>query len=119
MSLSANFVADWLFDYLRMVINIDEVNLHTVAQFQSFLDATQVITFTVVPVQGGQQRYAHNQRGRPTVPFASNHTSADIEFLLEMDRADEFVLPPLQIAGGNKKPATLGSVRVLGVSDGV
>ena len=41
---------------------------------------------------------AHNKRGSPTVPFARKQTGADIELLVEMDRADEDVLPPLQIA---------------------
>jgi hypothetical protein len=62
MSLSANFVADSLFNYLRMVINMGEVNLHTVAQLQAFLDATQEIKLTVAPAEGGQQRCAQQAR---------------------------------------------------------
>jgi polysaccharide deacetylase 2 family uncharacterized protein YibQ len=56
------FVADWLFDYLRMLINIDEAKLRTVAQLQAFLDATQAITLTVAPAEGGQQRCAQQAR---------------------------------------------------------
>jgi hypothetical protein len=50
---------NWCLDHLRMVINMDEAKLRTVAQLQEFLDATQEVTFTGAPGEGDQQRYEH------------------------------------------------------------
>lgn len=88
-----------------MVINMDEAKLRSIAQLQEFLDATQEISFTVAPGDSDQQRYEHISRVRkrfayrtlvkrytgPAVPFACKYTGADVELLVEMDRANEDV----------------------------
>lgn len=127
---------------------MDEAKLHTVAQLQAFLNATEEVKFTRVSGQDDQQRYDYISRvlkrlaysglgkadrgvvlaylrctsgysrsqltrlvgrwqsnrvaavpltkryAKPTVPFARKYTSADIELLVQMDRANEDVCGP-------------------------
>ena len=44
---------NWWLDHPRMVINMDEVKLRTIAQLQDFLNATQEIRFTGAPGNTG------------------------------------------------------------------
>ncbi len=46
----------------RMVINMDETKLRTIAQLQEFLDATPEVSFTGTAGDGDAQRYEHISR---------------------------------------------------------
>jgi hypothetical protein len=49
-------------DHPRMVINMDEAKLRTIAQLQELLDATLKISFTGTPGNNNSQRCEHISR---------------------------------------------------------
>jgi hypothetical protein len=59
---AADLQLNWRLDHPRMVINMDEAKLRSIAQRQEFLDATQEICFAGTLGNSDSQRYEHISR---------------------------------------------------------